>query len=260
MLEAREEKPRGGEAGSSFSTAQIPAVNSANSTQDPPSFTMLTTNIPGLHSTASKADSAQSLLAPGSSAFTQPPPILLDFHPVTFTASVPAVPQTPIPTDQVPHDTAYQFNSTPLAQPKYFATLSQGRRSTEAEIGARRRLQPRRQNQTINKLRQTTPRSQSMSSTLQFDPQALITAMAQPPAAPTQPDAPELYDKANALAKVRDIRERLRIQTLLDSANHSLDLYDTGRIFSSRATAECLFSSAKHLRRQNIRLVWLCLV
>lgn len=166
--------------GSSFTTTQNPAVDSANFTQKQPIFTMLSTNIPGLHPTVPQAEPAGNMPASGLLYPTDPLPILLKFNPVDFTTSVSAVPQA---AEQSPHSTsAHQFTSTFPVEPRYIEPVTQGRRSTEAGIGARRKLQPRRRNQTINNLRQTTPRSQS---TLQRDQQALSAAMAPPPAAPT---------------------------------------------------------------------------
>lgn len=208
-LKAQADESRRETAGSSLSTTKDPAINMTNPLRKQKIFNKLTTSIPGLFPTAPQADSADSadsaenLPAPKSSDPTEPPPILLNFDPVEFTASVPPVPQPSTPTAQSPHSTdPYQFTSTLPAEPRYFETLSNGRRSTEAEISTRRKIQPRRRNQTINNSHQITPRSQSTSSTLQFDPQALLAAMTPPAAAATQPDALALYDQGNALAKV----------------------------------------------------------
>lgn len=190
-------------AESSFPRTQNHAVDPANPTQKQPISNMLSNNIPGLHPTFTQAGSAENLPAPELLNLIEPPPILLNFDPVKFTASVPVVPQAATPTEQSPHGTnAHQSTSTGAAEPRYFETERRGRRSTEAEIGARRKVQPRRRNHTINNMRQTTPQSQPTSSTSQFNRQALSAAMAPPPAALTQPDARELYDKASDLAKV----------------------------------------------------------
>jgi hypothetical protein len=183
------------------SGSQIPTLQrkSAIPTATKPISTLRSTNIPGLHPTTPHADTADGAKVPGSTNPTEPPPILLSFNPVEFTASAPTAQRPLTPTKRPPHPTdAAQITSTTETEPSY----PQGRRNTEAEIGARPKLQPRRRNQTITALPKAAPRSRSTSSPFQFDPQALSAAMAPPPAVPTLPDALALYDKANALAKV----------------------------------------------------------
>lgn len=182
------------------SGSQIPTLQrkSAIPTPTKPVSTLRSTNIPGLHPTTPHADAADGAKVPGSTNPTEPPPILLSFNPVEFTASAPTAPRPLTPTKRPPHPTdAPQITPTTETEPSY----SQARRNTEAEIGARPKLQPRRRNQTITALPKATSRSQSTSSPFQFDPQAFSAAMAPPPAIPAQPDALELYNKANALAK-----------------------------------------------------------
>lgn len=180
------------------SGSQIPTVQrkSAIPTSTKRASTLRSPNIPGLHPTT---DSAHHLPPLGSTNPTEPPPILLSFNPVEFTASAPTAPRPLTPTKRPPHPTdAPQITSTTETEPSY----PQGRRNTEAEIGARPKLQPRRRNQTITASSKAAPRSRSTSSPFQFDPQAPSAAMTPPPAVPTLPDALALYDKANALAKV----------------------------------------------------------
>lgn len=171
------------------STSKGVAANSA--AQNKPNPNLPTTSIPGLFPAGPPTGSGKTSSVSGVLDSTQPLPILTDFASIDFGGSDPATSQPSATTHPSPRDTAYRFTSIPSPPNDYTATLSEGRRSTEAEINARRKLQPRRRNQTINIRGPMTPQVQSASSSLNADT-----------ASSGQPSKLELYDKAVSLGRV----------------------------------------------------------
>lgn len=171
------------------STSKGVAADSA--AQNKPNPNLPTTSIPGLFPTGPPTGSGKTSSVSGVLDSTQPLPILTDFASIDFGGSDPATSQPSATTHPSPRDTAHRFTSIPSAPKDYTTTLSEGRRSTEAEINARRKLQPRRRNQTINIRGPMTPQVQSASLSLNADP-----------ASSGQPSKLELYDKAVSLGRV----------------------------------------------------------
>lgn len=158
-------------------------------------------SLPGLHSTISHQESKQKTPTPPSSDSSKPKPILFKFTPVNFTASGASTAHPPTAPEQSPLTTTN--GPTPeSALMKGYKALHEGRRSNEAEINSRHKMQPRRRNQADSVLAQP-PRSQSTSAAWKLDKIALTGALAPPqPTVPEHTDALALYDKANALGKV----------------------------------------------------------